>query len=278
MPDAGQSVRVASWNIHRCLGGDRRRDASRVARIILALDADVVALQEVETPTQSATESSAFDLLYELASAGYEVLQGPTMVAHNHHYGNVLLSRLPVRECVPVRLAHPGREPRGLIDARLDLGRRPQPSKGLVSGLRCMATHLGLGWAERRAQIADIATRVSHSTQVSDCPEPMVLLGDFNEWSRHSRRLSPINRLLQQAPIFATFPARWPLLALDRIWYRGCQLQHCESVHAQLTRIASDHLPLLADIRIDRPCIAPSCSRQALPTQQSPQLSSHTSP
>lgn len=251
MPNEGQSVRVASWNIHRCIGGDRRRDAGRVARSILALDADLVALQEVETPTQSGPASSSFQLLRELVSHGYEALLGPTIIAHGHSYGNVLLSRLPVRQCVRVTLAQRGREPRGLIDVRLDLGQRLRHRNQRSSVLRCMATHLGLGWAERRAQIADIAQRICPSPQASDCPEPIVLLGDFNEWRRHNRRISPIDKLLQQAPTFATFPARWPLLALDRIWYRGCTVQQCEPVRTELTRIASDHLPLLADIRID---------------------------
>ena len=260
MPDAGAtvrpavrpsvrpSVRLATWNIHRCIGGDRRRDVGRIVQAILALDADVVALQEVETPTQSAAASSAFHLLHALASHGYKALPGPTIIAHSHSYGNLLLSRLPVRQCIRVELSQPGREPRGLIDVRLDVG-RPRQGNQPSAVLRCIATHLGLGRAERRAQITDIARRIQPSRDLAGCPEPMVLLGDFNEWRRQSRRLLPIDQLLQQVPSYATFPARWPLLALDRIWYRGCRLEQCSSVRTGLTRIASDHLPLLASFQ-----------------------------
>jgi len=242
---------MATWNVHRCIGGDQRRNPQRVAEGILALDADVIALQEVETPTGSADASSAWHLLRELASHGYAVVPGPTIIAHSHSYGNLLLSRLPVRQCTRVELAGRGREPRGLIDVRLDVGRPGQGDQppGVV---RCIATHLGLGRAERRAQVADIARRIEPSHEGAGCPEPMVLLGDFNEWRRHSRRLLPIDQLLQQVPSFATFPARWPLLALDRIWYRGCRLEQCSSVRTGLTRIASDHLPLLASFHMGR--------------------------
>ncbi|ESQ12785.1 MAG: hypothetical protein N838_28080 [Thiohalocapsa sp. PB-PSB1] len=108
MSDDAPVLRVATWNIHRCIGADRRRDARRIAQGILALDADLVALQEVEIPTQAAALSSAFELLRELACHGYQVLPGPTIVGHDQGYGNVLLSRLPVRECARTELAHRG--------------------------------------------------------------------------------------------------------------------------------------------------------------------------
>lgn len=83
MSDDAPVLRVATWNIHRCIGADRRRDARRIAQGILALDADLVALQEVEIPTQAAALSSAFELLRELACHGYQVLPGLGCLNHN---------------------------------------------------------------------------------------------------------------------------------------------------------------------------------------------------
>jgi endonuclease/exonuclease/phosphatase family metal-dependent hydrolase len=270
MPEAGYAVRVASWNIHRCVGSDRRRDVRRVAEVILALEPDVIALQEVETPTALTSASSSFRLLGELAECGYRALLGPTMLAECHSYGNVLLSRLPIHQSARVDLTYKGREPRGLIDIRVQVGQRLSSDGKQPSMLRCMATHLGLGGGERRAQIARIASRISPSLDAAPCRDspcmdamvsgatipdatqcdPIVLIGDFNEVRRRSRRLAPINQRLRQVPTGATFPARWPLLALDRIWYRGGRLEQCETVRTDLTRMASDHLPLLADIRV----------------------------
>lgn len=149
-PSVRPPVSLATWNIHRCIGGDRRRDVRRIVQAILALDADVVASQEVETPTQSAAASSAFHLLHALASHGYEALPGPTIISRSHSYGNLLLSRLPVRQCIRVELSQPGREPRGLIDVRLDVG-RPRQGNQSSAVVRCIATHLGPDRAERRA-------------------------------------------------------------------------------------------------------------------------------
>ena len=242
-------LRVATYNIHRALGRDGRLDPDRVADVILGLDADVVALQEVETPLVSTPAA----LLGRLADAGYEPLLGPTITSDRHSYGNVLLTRLPVLACSRVDISVAQREPRGLIDARLALppaagshpGGNPRPA------LRCLATHLGLNAAERRRQIERIAEQIDAGRDSGNRRvAPTILLGDFNEWWPRDH-LKPIDNRLERTPARATWPSRWPLLALDRIWYGGAlNLDRMHVVSSRQARVASDHLPLVARFRL----------------------------
>lgn len=241
-------LRVATYNIHRAHGCDGRLDPRRIAEVILSLGADLVALQEVETSHAPAPVA----LLSRLIEQGYVPVLGPTMRSDVHHYGNVLLTRLPIRARARTDLSRPGREPRGLIDVRLgltDLHRAE--SDGLVGrSLRCLATHLGLRPAERRDQIAHIAARLDARRQGLRDTTPVILLGDFNEWYP-SGRLKPLDARLERVARRATWPAVWPVLALDRIWYGGSlELESSWVVRTRQTRLASDHLPLMARFRM----------------------------
>lgn len=251
------ALTVASYNIHRAVGGDRRKDPLRIAETIAALDADLIALQEVETPVRAAP----LIFLQRLQELGYEARLGHTMQRGAHHYGNVLLSRLPVLSHHLVDISQPKREPRGLIDVRISLARRtPQaganalrasdaPADAAPLVLRCLATHLGLSVSERRRQLDTIFSHLLDPTP--GCCDLTVLMGDFNEWRRSSRRFAQIERLLQPASTPASFPSRWPLFALDRLWHGpGLELLDASVVSTVATRAASDHLPLRARLRL----------------------------
>lgn len=231
---------VATYNIHRAVGGDRRQDPLRIADTIAALGADVAALQEVETPARPEPRA----LLLRLGELGYEVVLGNTMRRGPHHYGNLLITRLPVLRRRLIDLSQPRREPRGLIDAQLAL----TGADGSASTLRCLATHLGLRTWERRRQIACIEALIEQRSAQQQTRT--LLLGDFNEWLLGHRRLAAIDRLLTPAPRRASFPAAWPVLALDRIWHgSGFALEQLEVVRTPSTRAASDHLPLRARLQ-----------------------------
>ncbi|MCF8004947.1 MAG: endonuclease/exonuclease/phosphatase family protein [Chromatiaceae bacterium] len=285
-----EALTVATYNIHRAVGADRRKDPVRIAETIAELDADLIALQEVETPVADAP----LIFLQRLEALGYEARLGHTLQRGAHHYGNLLLSRLPVLSHRLLDISQPGREPRGLIDvsitlapltaqadAGLSLDAGSSVDAGLSLGvgasagagspldaglladasspretvplvLRCLATHLGLSAAERRQQIAAIHSHLC-ATGAAGC-DLTVLMGDFNEWRRNSPRLAPIDRLLRPAAMPASFPSRWPLLALDRLWHGpGLELVEGSVVSTAATRAASDHLPLLARLRLCKP-------------------------
>jgi len=131
MSAAAGGIVVATYNIHRTVGRDGRHDPERIGAVLRELDADVVALQELEWRAGAALERMcrcAGDLQY-LAVAG------PTLVVRGGHYGNVLLTRLAVLKVERIDLSQPGHEPRGALDVTLAAG---------GERLRIIATHLGL--------------------------------------------------------------------------------------------------------------------------------------
>lgn len=226
---------AVTYNIHKGVGRDGRRDLQRILEILDTLDADLAALQEVDSAPGPGTASLQMTTLAQ--GSAYTAISGPTIESDHWSYGNVLLTRLPVQRVDRIDISRPGREPRGAIDARLGLpdGRR----------LRCIATHLGLSAAERRAQFAAL-----RSILARDWGIPLVLMGDFNQWLPFWGGARSLDRLLGPAPRRATFPARLPFLPIDRIWvYPPHLLIDLRALATPGTRLASDHLPLLARIR-----------------------------
>jgi endonuclease/exonuclease/phosphatase family metal-dependent hydrolase len=218
---------VATYNVHGCA------DLARTTAVLRALDADVIALQEVRWRPWD-----ALHVLDELAARlGYAPLAGPTLLRPDGHYGNALLTRLPVVEVKPVDLSVPGREPRGALAAVLQSPSGP---------LTMIATHLGLAPGERRRQMRRVLALVHKAAK------PVVLLGDLNEWFLWGRPLRWLRRHFGRTPAPATFPARWPLFALDRIWVEPVRLLERIEVHrAPPAKEASDHLPLRATLALD---------------------------
>lgn len=183
----------------------------------------------------------------ELAEAGdYLAIPGPTIIRSERHYGNALLTRLSVEGVDRLDLSLPGREPRGAILARL------RTRAG--ARLHCVATHLGLAGAERRAQLRMLLP------SLVPADGPLLVLGDFNTWSRYGAAERTLSRLLGPTPRPRSFPATLPLLALDRIWVHPPGLLIALRVErSRAARRASDHLPILARLR--DPGLAPPPQR-----------------
>jgi endonuclease/exonuclease/phosphatase family metal-dependent hydrolase len=222
---------VASYNIHRCVGADGRKDPHRIARVIQSLDAGVVGLQEVECVTACRTHQAEI-----IAEATHLTpVLGPTMRRRDKVYGNVLLTAYPVVGIRTVDLSLPGRETRGAIDADLNIG-------GIT--VRVLVTHLGLRARERRYQVTRILEELEQNGGGL-----LVLLGDINEWMPLSPALCALHKRLGKAPAAPTFPSRSPFMALDRIWVCPVEkLLSLEVCNGALARIASDHLPVKANI------------------------------
>jgi len=229
------TLTLATYNIHACIGTDGLFEPARIAGVIDEIAPDVIALQEVEHH-----RIGDLDLLeYLAARTGLEAIAGPTLLRDTRHYGNALLTRLPVATLQRIDLSVPGREPRGALDATF--GDRGQ-------GIRVVATHLGLKTRERRCQARRLLSLFESPTAAVS-----VLMGDFNEWLLWSRNLRSLRAHFHATANHATFPSRWPLLAIDRILASppGALLS-LETHRTPLARVASDHLPLKAALNTGR--------------------------
>lgn len=221
---------IATYNIHGAVGCDRRFSPERVADVLLEMNADIIALQEV--PLGGSKTPNVLTVLQK--ATGFVAAEGPACDTPERRYGNAVLSRYPILSVRSIDLSFGSREPRGALDADVDC-------HGHL--LRVVATHLGLRPAERRDQIRRLL-------QVFDTDEmPVILLGDINEWFVWGRSLRWLVSHFQAVPAPCTFPSRRPVFALDRIWIRPRhRLVHVEVHSTPLARIASDHLPLVAHI------------------------------
>jgi phospholipase D1/2 len=242
---APPSLVLATYNIHRAIGRDGVFDPERIAEVLAELDADVIALQEVQTGT---TGRSLLQVFRE--RLGVEAVHGVTMLRRDAEFGNVVLTRHRVDAVARLDLSVPPHEPRGALDVRLQHRNR---------GLRVIATHLGLRPYERREQVTRLLAALGDETSLST-----VLMGDVNEWFLWGRPLRWLHVQFGRTPAPPTFPAQWPLFALDRLWVRPRGLLQHLAVHASpLARVASDHLPLVAAVALGPPTVLPP-AREAI--------------
>ena len=222
---------VVSYNIHRGRGLDRKVDLDRIIEVLRQTEPDVVGLQEV-------FGSQATRVGREL---GMEVVMGPTRLGAAGHYGNAVLTRLAVRHHRRFDLPSLGREPRGGLRVDLEAGR-------IV--LHLFNVHFGLAFAERREQVERLLHR--EILRAPGLRGARILVGDFNEWLP-----GPVARRLRQEFGFRhdgvrrTHPAPLPLFPLDQIFWDGALLGERLDVHrSRLARLASDHLPVVARLRL----------------------------
>lgn len=222
-----------SWNIHGYVGRGGVARPERAARVLRSLDADIVALQEVDA---SQLHDSGRDRLSWIAEElGLEAVAGPARLHGTGYFGNALLTRLPVERVEHMDISVLGREPRAVLDVVLNAA---------GTSLQVLVTHFGLRARERERQASRLIDRVREHD-----PAPALLAGDFNEWSPRSSTVAKLDRELGRAPALRTFPARFPLFALDRIWVRPfTALRSIEVVDTPAAREASDHLPLVARV------------------------------
>jgi endonuclease/exonuclease/phosphatase family metal-dependent hydrolase len=233
-------LRVVTYNIHRCRGLDRRVRPERIAAVLATIDPDIVAMQEVVGAGLSGPGHAE-----QLGAAlGMGWVMAPTRELRRHQFGNVVLSRLPIREHTRIDLSWKTCEPRCSQRVSVDLG------EGKL--LHVYNAHLGTALLERRYQ----APRLAHWIDDRKVAGPKIVLGDFNEWSRGlvadvlAQRLKSLD-LYPHLRRRRTYPGFFPLLHLDHIYFAGnIDIRHVELPRTRLALVASDHLPLVADIRI----------------------------
>ena len=228
-------LRVVTYNVHKCRGLDGRVSAVRVAEVLQEIEAEVLALQEV-MDHQAESISAALKLPFVL---------GENRKHHGYAYGNVVLSRFPIRTMHNYDLSVRGREERGCLRADLQLN-------GEL--LHVFNVHLGTAFLERRNQ----GRRLIAPELLADAAlqSPRIVLGDFNEWTQ-----GLVTRLLrshlESADVRAhlrrsrTYPGLLPFLHLDHIYYDPMlRLDRLLLWRTRKALIASDHLPLIGEFTL----------------------------
>jgi endonuclease/exonuclease/phosphatase family metal-dependent hydrolase len=228
-------IRVASYNMRKAIGTDRRRRPDRIIEVLNELDADVIALQEADR--RFGSKASAIPLALLEGHSDYKPVELDIRAGSIGWHGNALLVKKQVEVLEHHLFRLPSLEPRGavLAEVRLD---------GLA--LRCVGMHLDLSglWRRRQAQaiLAHLHERVGEP--------PTVLMGDLNEWSSRGGCLRDFAEGHSFAECGRSFHARRPIAELDRIMVsRDLEVTDCGTHHSATSRRASDHLPIWATLR-----------------------------
>ncbi|MFC6631772.1 endonuclease/exonuclease/phosphatase family protein [Microbulbifer taiwanensis] len=256
-PQSSRTLRVMTYNVHSCLGLDGKYSPRRVARIIARYQPDVVALQELDvTRPRSGGVDQAEQIARYLAM---EYQFHPAIHMEEELYGDAILTRLPMRlvkkDILPgppprsgVRLVPTVDEPRGAIWIEVELNGEK---------IQILNTHLGLDKAERLRQVDALLGPewLSHT----ECSGPKILLGDFNalpssaEYKRLCGRLHDVQLHAPRHKPQGTFPSRMTQVRIDYIFAeRHLKVKRILVPRNELTRVTSDHLPLIADIQLPR--------------------------
>ncbi len=243
---ARQTLRVATYNVHGCVGMDRQRSEARIAEVIASLSADIVGLQELD---QNRARSAAVDQAGAIAKQlGWHHFFHPAMRRAEELYGDAILSRYPIAVRHAVEL--PGHPPWYCRETRGVTWAEAETPLGLV---HIVNTHFGLGRLERMLQ-ARLLTSAEWLGSIT--PEMQVIaLGDFNSlpWSAAyrviARELRDVRRLVGSPFSFRTYPTAFPALAVDHIFITPALRALSMHVHRDaVARVASDHFPLVADL------------------------------
>lgn len=243
-------LRLMTYNVHRCIGVDRRLDIERVAAVIADARPDIVALQELDVGRPRTGNVDQAHRLAELL--GMRSRFHPALHVEEEQYGDAILTALPERLVKAGELPdYPrlrGLEPRGALWVAVDLG-------GVE--LQVINTHLGLVPSEQQRQVGAL---LGEDWMACDAfTAPAVLLGDFNAtpFSATYRMLQTVMRDAQggrpSAPT-ATFPSRFPFMRIDHVFLAGAiEVSQVRSPFDARARVASDHLPLVVDLEISLP-------------------------
>ena len=243
-------VSVLSYNIHKGFTPGRRQLVlSEIRQLLRQTEVDLVFLQEVLGEHQSHSQTvenwpdvSQYEFLADQIWQDHSY--GRNSVYEGGHHGNAILSRFPITHFLNIDISTNRLERRGLLQTEIK-------AKGRKIYACC--THLDLTARGRRKQVAQLC---SHLNQVVPDSAPLILAGDFNDWSK--RISSPFEKQLDLVEVIEsthgrlkpTFPARLPMLSLDRIYVRGFKVIEAQTLKERVWRKLSDHIPVRAVLEL----------------------------
>ncbi|MGB7373385.1 endonuclease/exonuclease/phosphatase family protein [Pontixanthobacter sp.] len=225
----------ASYNIHKAIGNDMRRDPARIIAVLREIDADIIALQEADLRIGQRASVLPRALIDD---TDWKIVPVATRPRSIGWHGNAILVRRAI-EVLNAQAVHlPSLEPRGAVRTDLSVA---------GSHIRVFGAHLDLSGLRRRAQIKAILG----ANDALPANYPAVIMGDFNQWGLHTGAMQEFGPAWQSLPLGKSFPSRQPLACLDRIvasaeWRCSASGVHHSAAAAQ----ASDHLPVLAQLHL----------------------------
>jgi endonuclease/exonuclease/phosphatase family metal-dependent hydrolase len=240
--------RIVTYNVHRCVGNDRRLDVGRVADVLAALEPDIVALQELDVGrARTGHVDQAHEIARRLDMACHF---NAALTVEEEQYGDAILTCFPERMVkvgpLPGYGPIPQLEPRGALWVEVEIDGAP---------VQIVNTHLGLVPREQQIQAAHLAGPAW--LQHPQCQGPKILLGDFNAtatsvvYRTFLQGLSPARGLAKTKTPTATFPSPLPVLRIDHLFVSPeIQVRDVFAPFEPLTRVASDHLPLVMDFEV----------------------------
>ena len=245
-------LRVLSYNIHKGFNaGNRRFILNRIKNSIQAVHADVVCLQEVvghhlkdSTKIQNWPTSAQFEFLADQVWTHYSY--GKNAALQQGHHGNAVLSQFPIVSWINEDVSSSRRDRRGLLHTVLSV---PHEKKSI----HIICIHLALLEKGRRSQLSKLKKRIQTMVPAD---APLVIAGDFNDWRENVDKVLTselgLNEvfLSSQGYHATTFPAWFPLLKLDRIYYRNLKLVSADVLQNKIWRGLSDHLPIIAEFEM----------------------------
>lgn len=248
---SGFSIKVLTINTHKGFTSfNRRFILPELREAVRATSADIVFLQEVmgthevhALQQQAWPETPHYEFLAD--TIWHDFAYGRNAVYPEGHHGNAILSRYPILEHENIDISVAGSENRGMLHCKIAL---PEP----FGSLHAICVHLGLKEQHRQSQMQKLCERVSGLS-----PElPLVVAGDFNDWQLRANRILKQGAGLKE--VFSmkygrparTFPARFPLLRLDRIYVRNATVSHPWALPRKPWSHLSDHAPLAVEINL----------------------------
>ena len=240
--------RLLTYNVHRCVGVDRRLEPGRIADVIAEHAPDIVCLQELDVGRARTGGVDQAEVVARRLAMSFHF--HAAMKVETEEYGDAILTPHPERlvraAALPVVTEAMGNEPRGALWAAIDL---PGGTVNVIN------THLGLIPREQRLQAAALVGKdwLGHP----DCTGHTILTGDFNATSitrpyqTLARRLDDAQRRLGLRPTVKTFPSAFPAIRIDHCFVSpGVRITGVSAPFSPLARMASDHLPLIVDFEL----------------------------
>jgi endonuclease/exonuclease/phosphatase family metal-dependent hydrolase len=236
-------LRIVTYNVHKCRGMDRRVRPDRIVQVLRELRPDIVALQEVVSIQGASPEMDQARFVAE--ELGFHFAFGENRRHKGGRYGNVVLTRFPIQSHRNYDISAGGRERRGCLrtDLRFEQGT-----------LHVFNVHFGTRFFEQRKQARKLIEEGIVTSE--DLDGPRIVLGDFNEWLRGSVT-STMSAHLNKANVrrnlkkSRTFPGPFPIFRLDHIYHdRSLRLKRLYRHKSRTALVASDHLPLVADLSV----------------------------